>query len=119
MSAVTHAHHNPPGELPDRQDTVIAECLALMLEGRRLTGMDAVFDQHTTRLAHHVHSLGKQWGWPVSRCEKQVATADGRTASIAEYWIDDSIRERATHLGTRQWCEQVHEARARRAGYAH
>jgi len=39
-----------PGSLPIRRDSVIAATLASMLEGKALTGLDAVNAQNTTQL---------------------------------------------------------------------
>ena len=57
------------GIFPKRLDTVLAEMLACMLEGATTTGMNAVFNQSTTRLAAHITAKsvyadksGNTWG---------------------------------------------------------
>lgn len=104
------------GTFPERKNTVIAEVLAHLLDGRRLTGLESVFESSSTRLAHHVHALGKNHGWAIDRREKLVGTSDGRVQAVSEYWLDPDVIEVAMKLGAREWISSVRRARvARRA----
>lgn len=102
------------GTLPRRVDTVVAETLASLIEGRVLTGMEAVFEQSTTRLAAHVHYLKTAYGWPVESSEFVVGTKDGRVVKVARYWLPIEAREAAFSAGARAWLELVRESSANR-----
>jgi hypothetical protein len=115
-SALDDAKFTPPGRFPKRVNTVIAEALADLIEGRRLTGMSAVFDASTTRLSHHIHALGKVHGWWVETFEKVVGTNDGRVQTIVEYFLSTDVIEAAFKQDAREWITRVRAARrARRA----
>lgn len=106
------------GALPERKNTVIAEVLAHLLDGHHITGLEAVFESNSTRLAHHIHALGKGHGWTIVRCEKVVGTADGRVQAVSEYWLDPDVIEAAMKLGAREWVASVRKARAARRAKA-
>lgn len=115
-SAQNSANSTGVGRFPKRVNTVIAEALADLVEGRHLTGMGAVFDADTTRLSHHVHALGKVHGWHVETFEKVVGTNDGRVQTIVEYLLSPDVIEAAFERGAREWINRVRAARrARRA----
>jgi hypothetical protein len=115
-TAPSKAKFTPTGRFPKRVNTVIAEALADLIEGRRLTGMSAVFDASTTRLSHHVHALGKVHGWWVETFEKVVGTNDGRVQTIVEYFLSTDVIEAAFKQDAREWITRVRAARrARRA----
>lgn len=115
-SAQNSANSTGVGRFPKRVNTVIAEALADLIEGRRLTGMSAVFDASTTRLSHHVHALGKVHGWWVETFEKVVGTNDGRVQTIVEYFLSTDVIEAAFKQDAREWITRVRAARrARRA----
>lgn len=102
------------GTFPRRVDTVLAEMLALLIEGRDLTGIGAVFEQSTTRLSAHVYRAKKRYCWPV-RCKNVVVgTEDGRVVEVARYWLPIAVREAAFNAGAFAWIELVKEARASR-----
>lgn len=108
-------NHNPdstPGLLLKRKNTVIAHVLAHMLDGHHVTGMEAVFGMSSTRLAHHVHALGKVHGWFVERRDKVVGCNDGRVQTISEYWLSPDVIEAAMAQGARAWISEVRKARA-------
>lgn len=100
------------GKLPKRHNTVTAEVLCRLLNHERLTGLEAVFDASTTRLADVVYRLHGTHNWMVSVEEKVVGTADGRTVTIAEYFILPEIIETAMAAGAAVWCAEVRTARA-------
>lgn len=102
------------GTLPSRVDAVVSEMLALLIEGRWLTGMEAVFEQSTTRLAAHVHYAKERYGWRVERGSFAVGTKDGRVVTVASYWLPIEVREAAFKAGAGPWIKQVMEARASR-----
>lgn len=103
-----------PGALPLRKDTVIAEVLANLLGGRRLTGMEAVFGMSSTRLSHHIWALGRDHGWNVGRCDKVVGTNDGRVQTISEYWLPPTTIDQAMQAGAGVWVEEVRRLRLAR-----
>ncbi len=101
-----------PGRFPARRNTVIAEALAHLLDGYRVTGMEVVFGMSSTRLAHHIHALGKNHDWTIQRCDKVVGCSDGRVQKISEYWLEPDVIETAMALGAREWITSVRKARA-------
>lgn len=104
--------NSKPGNLPSRQNTVLAEVLAQLLEGSKLTGMDAVFDAHTTRLSHHIYALRRQHGWQAIRDhDVVVGTKDGRVQTISVYELPAAVIEQAMNAGARPWINGVRAAR--------
>ena len=99
-----------PGRLPAKQNTVTAEVLQRLLNHERLTGMDAVIDASTTRLAARIHYL-KGYGWHIESVDKVVGCKDGRIATVSEYWLSGKTIEAAMADGAGSWCEAVRAAR--------
>ncbi|RYF28205.1 MAG: hypothetical protein EOO23_07555 [Comamonadaceae bacterium] len=97
---------------PHRHGTVAAEVLRRLLDGERLTSLDAVFDSHTTRLAAFVHYLTRDYGWEVSRIDKAVGTVDGRVTEIREYFLAPALLQQARAAGAAEYTALVTEARA-------
>lgn len=108
------SHHEPSnselGKFPSRLNGVSAEILARLLNGERLTGIDAVDSASTTRLASRIHYL-KECGWPIKKKEKAAGCRDGRLAWVAEYHMPDEIIARAKPAGAATWCASVKAAR--------
>lgn len=111
-SAPNSAKHTRPGRLPARLDTVIADVLSQLLEGKRLTGMEGVFTASTTRLSAVIHDLKKTHAWTVERDEIANGCNDGRTTTITRYWLDSGAIEQARDADADCWCAQVKAARA-------
>lgn len=109
----TKNHFHYTGQLPERKSTVTADVLAYLLEGKTITGMDAVFGQHTTRAAAFIHTLESRYGWTIDRQDVATGTNDGRIAWITSYWLSKGARETAFKAGARPWVEQVKAARAK------
>lgn len=101
-----------------RVSSVRAEVLANLLDGRSLTGMDAVIGMSTTRLADHIHVL-RGCGWKLETEDKIVATADGRVTTVAEYTMPTGERERGFAAGAAEWIERVRAARKAQRERAH
>lgn len=99
------------GAFPDRLNTVTAEVLRQLLCGVRMSGMNAVFDASTTRLASSVHSLAKKYEWGIDRADELVNTQDGRVTEIRRYYLTDSTIHAAMQAGGREFCEGVRTAR--------
>ena len=99
-----------PGRLPVRQNTVTAEVLCRFLSYERLTGLDAVFDASTTRLAAYVHYLAG-YGWTAETTDKATGCADGRVTTISEYWLPAEVIAAAMAAGAGAWCDGVRIAR--------
>lgn len=99
-----------PDRLPVRQNTVTAEVLCRFLSYERLTGLDAVFDASTTRLAAYVHYLAG-YGWTAETTDKATGCADGRVAWVAEYWLPGETIAAAMAAGAGAWCDSVRVAR--------
>jgi hypothetical protein len=102
------------GTRPHRVNTVIAKILAHLIEGRDPTGMEAVFEQSTTRLAAYIHRLSFAYNWPIERASIVVGTKDGREAWVTTYWLSPATIAAAFDAGARGWIEQVKEASANR-----
>lgn len=111
-SARNQGNYNP-GQLPHRRNTVTAAVLAGLLEGQTLTGMSAVFNLSTTRLAAAVHYLESRYGWHIERHSMATGTNDGRVQSITDYWLSQAIRIAAFESNARQWVDAVREARVK------
>ncbi|CAM5539627.1 helix-turn-helix domain-containing protein [Eoetvoesiella caeni] len=111
-SAPSKRNYNP-GQLPKRKNTVTAAVLAGLLEGETLTGMDAVFGQHTTRLGAVVFWLDKRYGWTIERRDIATGTKDGRVATISAYWLPQATRAAAYEANARNWVDAVKVARAK------
>lgn len=107
-TAVTTSAQNSldskPGTLPKRKNTVIAEALASLLDGAHLTGMDAVFDAHTTRLSHHIYALRHDYGWhAIQSRDLVVGTKDGRVETISVYSLPPEVIAKAISEGAMSW----------------
>lgn len=96
--------------LPTNYTSVLADVFAKMLQGRRLTGLDAWLEAGTSRLAAHIHRLRHEYGWKITTADKDVPTKDGRTVKIAEYWLDLEQIEAVPNRD--EYIERVSEARA-------
>jgi hypothetical protein len=99
-----------PGRLPVRQNTVTAEVLCRFLSYERLTGLDAVTEASTTRLAAYVDYL-KGYGWTTETVSKATGCADGRVTTISEYWLPAEVIAAAMAAGAGAWCASVRIAR--------
>jgi hypothetical protein len=101
------------GHLPKRTDSLAAEVLLMLLRGKALAGLDAVYSASTTRLAAVTHYLSSRYGWPILTRDKVVGCRDGRVCTVVEYHMLASTIELAMRSGAEPWCENVAEARAR------
>jgi len=99
-----------PGRLPVRQNTVTAEVLCRFLSYERLTGIEAVTEASTTRLAAYVDYL-KGYGWTTETVSKATGCRDGRVATISEYWLPADTIAAAMDAGAGAWCDGVRIAR--------
>jgi hypothetical protein len=99
------------GTLPTKRATVIAEVLARLLAGERLTGMVAVFDASTTRLSDVVFRLQRDYGWTIERADKAAGCKDGRVATVSVYWLAPEAVAKAVAAGAAAWCAEVRVAR--------
>ena len=100
------------GLYPKRHSTIKADVLAQLLEGAELTGMDAVWQISTTRLASPVHVLRSAHGWQIESRGRTTDTSDGRTEEISVYSLPADVREAAMASGGTDYCASVKEARA-------
>ena len=100
-----------PGRFPTRQNTVIADVLARLLSGERMTGLEAVNGSSTTRLASAVCSIQTTHGWHISRSDVVVGCGDGRVTTISVYFLSPDAIERAAAAGAAAWCAKVRCAR--------
>lgn len=99
------------GNLPFRQNTALAEVLMRLLAGESLTGMDAVFDASTTRLAAKVFQLETSHGWKIERRTNAVACSDGRVSYVKVYYLNPQAIEAAMVTGAATWCAETRVAR--------
>jgi hypothetical protein len=112
-SAAGHGNSNV-GALPVRISTVTASVLAMLLEGREITGMEAVFSQSTTRAAAFIHYLTEKYGWSIESRSIATGTNDGRVTWITVYWLTARVREAAFVAGARPWIDDVKTAASKR-----
>lgn len=101
-----------PGWFPTRHSTVTAEVLCRLLNGENLTGMDAVFDCSTTRLAAVIHYLAGEYGWNADHADIDVGTNDGRVTEIRVYFLPRAVIRNAFDAGALEFCRSVRIARA-------
>lgn len=71
-----------------RSDTQRAKILDFLREGHRITSQEALRRFGCARLASRITDIQQKNGIEVKRKKIQVATADGGTAWVCEYWID-------------------------------
>ena len=102
-----------PGTLPQRKNTVVADLLSRLLNGKAMTGMDGVFGASTTRLAAHIQYLTDRYCWTFNRRDKAVGCSDGRVAWIREYFLDPATIAAAQQQGATIFCDEVSVARTR------
>jgi hypothetical protein len=95
------------GSLPMRRATVIADVLARLLAGERLTGLDAVTAASTTRLAAVMCNLKTDYGWRIERADKASGCCDGRVAKVRVYWLAPDVIAEAFASGAAAWCAEV------------
>jgi len=107
------------GAFPHRKNTVIAEVLCRVLNREKLTSLDAVRTASTTRAAAVVYALTRGYGWPIRARPLVVQTADGRHATVAEYYLSDEVIEAAALRGSHAWCADVVAARAAQRQQGH
>lgn len=100
------------GTLPVRHKTVTAEVLCRLLEGEHLTGMDAVFECSTTRLAAVIHYLADKYCWTIDHVNMEVGTNDGRVTVIRAYFLTRPVIRKAFDAGALAFCRSVKAARA-------
>ena len=99
------------GSFPKQRNTVTAEVLAQLLDGKRISGMDAVFAANTTRLAATIHHLIHEHLWDIGNTDEVIQTNDGRVTEIRRYHLNHNIIAAAMQVGAREFCESVSEAR--------
>ena len=101
------------GKFPKLLNTVRAEVLSRMIGGEHLTGMDAVFDMSTTRLAPVIHELIHRYHWDVRKADRTVNTKDGRVTEICAYYLPETVVDAAMAAGGYEFCQGVLDARRR------
>ncbi len=84
-----------------------------LLKAARLSGMDAVFDASTTRLAVFIHSLKRKHRWDIDHTDEVIPTSDGRVTEIRRYHLSQDVIDTAMQAGGREFCESVADARAK------
>jgi hypothetical protein len=120
VSSVTRqgAHIIGAGGFPVKQNTVIADVLARLLTGERLTSLDTVYEASTTRLGAVVFSLVNKYGWQIESIDKAAGCKDGRVAWVSEYFLSNETRTHTLAAGAEQWCATVRAARTKRRAHA-
>jgi len=82
-------------------EAVKGRVLGALLRGELLTHLDCWRRFGSSRLSHHVWAL-RRLGWPVQMFETTVRTSDaGRPATIAEYFLDQTVIEEVGEEGQR------------------
>jgi hypothetical protein len=116
-----YSHDIPPdkieyavGILPKRQNTVVADVLAMLLEGHELKPMDSVFAHSTTRLSAVIHDLEKKYGWDIERRYVFAYTQDGREVWTIAYKLPQDVAVAAHVMGAGPWVAGVKLARTKR-----
>ncbi|MEQ1535541.1 MAG: hypothetical protein ABL923_06655 [Burkholderiaceae bacterium] len=100
------------GTLPKRHNTVLAEVLASLLAGTTLTHGDALSACSTMRLAHHIHSLKKDYDWHIVTGDRVVGCQDGRTQTIAAYSLPHACIAAIDQAKRETYIRSVRHARA-------
>ncbi|MDI1259588.1 hypothetical protein [Aquabacterium sp.] len=100
-----------PFGFPAKLNTVCAEVLCRLLLGERLTGLGAVGEASTTRLAAHIFYLEDSYAWQIERIDKVAGCKDGRITYVAEYFLHQSVIAHAMGRDAAQWCAKVKAAR--------
>jgi len=109
----------PHPAFPSRPAAACSEVLAHLLRGEAVTGMGAVFQCATTRLAAHVCYLRKELGWPIESTARAIVCSDGRSATIAVYHLPGCAIVNAFDAGAQEWLNRVDAARAAQRAKAH
>lgn len=112
QSAEVQGNSTLIGRIPVQNNTVLAEILARLIVGERLTGMAGVFKCSTTRLAASIHSLESNYGWSIERTDLDVVTLDGRVAKVRSYWLSPDAKRAAINAGLWKFCQDVKKIRA-------
>lgn len=99
------------GCFPKRTNTVRAASLALLLQGRELTGIEAVFHSSTTRLAGAIEPLRNTYLWPIMSRDLMTGCNDGRVSTVSVYYLLPSTIADAKKKGADAWCAEVRAAR--------
>lgn len=102
------------GKFMARRNTVRAEILARLLNGERLTGLDAVAGSSTTRLAAAIHALRTKYGWPIEGQDHDVGCRDGRVSEVAAYFMSHQNILAAFNAGASDFIKSVFEQRKAR-----
>ena len=102
------------GSFMARRNTVRAETLARLLNGERLTGLGAVAESSTTRLAAAVHVLRTKYGWPIEGQDLDVGCKDGRVSEVAVYFMTCESILAAFNAGASDFIKSVFEQRKAR-----
>ena len=110
-SALNSVNFTALGGFPAKQSSVCAEVLARLLNGERLTSLDAVIDASTTRLSAVVFYLSNNYGWTIESTDKAAGCRDGRVAWVSEYTLPADTVSRAMDAGAAAWCANVRAAR--------
>lgn len=115
MEPATHTPHEVRiGYRPVKLNSVIADVLAQLLRGERLTGLDTVRSASTTRLAAVIYNLENTYGWHIERQDIAVGCQDGRVAWVREYWLAPEVIALAAKRVPPLWCHGVSMARKNR-----
>lgn len=101
------------GTFPSQFDSVTAEVLARLIQGEKLTSMDAVFAASTTRLAPKIHVLKHKYGWTILSTPSVIHTVDGRVTEVSVYTLFAATIAAAMAGAGAQFCESVRVARNR------
>ena len=101
------------GAFPSKFNSVTADVLARLIQGEKLTSLDAVFAASTTRLAPKIHVLRRKNGWEVLSTPSVIHTVDGRFTEVSEYTLSAASIEAAMTSGGAQYCNKVWVARDR------
>lgn len=102
---------------PPKTNSVRAEVLVALLSGAALTGMDAVFDQNSTRLSAHIYAL-RGYCWPILKDDLVTGTSDGRVQTVAEYRLAPETIQKAHAAGAADWIGRVRKDRRERRAKA-
>ena len=65
-----------------------------LMDGRILTGLDAVRGQNTICLTTYISRLRQRYGIPVQGRTIEVQASHGRTKRVNEYWLSIEDRKR-------------------------
>lgn len=101
-------------KFPPSRDSVLADMLADLLEGKKPTGLSVWREQGSSRAAHHKWELKHKYDWPIETETVAKGTSDGRVSDIECYYLPPEVITQAFSCGAEVFIKDTRLARARK-----